>query len=63
MAKQRNRCSEGRGKGRPKNRENGAHDVFPIWRQRNPYFTRELPVRLGLVVFDNYSELCYTDTQ
>ena len=23
---------------------------------KNPYFTRELPVRLGLVVFDNYAE-------
>ena len=50
MAKQRHRCSEGRGKGQPKNRENGARDVFLIWRQKDPYFTRELPVRLGLVV-------------
>ena len=56
MAKQRSRWSEGRGKGRPKNRENGARDVFLIWRPKDPYFTRELPVRLGLVVFDNYLE-------
>ena len=56
MAKQRRRCSEGREKGRPKNRENGAHDSFSHLTSKDPYFTRERPVRLGLVVFDNYSE-------
>ena len=30
MAEQRSRCSEEKGKGRLKNHENGAHDVFPI---------------------------------
>ena len=30
--------------------------MFSHLTSKYPYFTRELPVRLGLVVFDNYSE-------
>ena len=30
--------------------------MFILSDVKNPYFTRELPVRLGLVIFDNYSE-------
>ena len=30
--------------------------MFSHLTSKDPYLTRELPVRLGLVVFDNYSE-------
>ena len=30
--------------------------TFSQLTSKDPYFTRELPVRLGVVVFDNYEE-------
>ena len=54
MAKQRSRCSEKKG-GDQKTAQMVRMMFFPS-DVKNPYFTRELPVRLGLVVFDNYSE-------
>ena len=54
MAKQRSRCSEKKG-GDQKTAQMVRMMFFPS-DVKNPYFTRELPVRLGLVIFDNYSE-------
>ena len=48
MAKQRSRCSEKKG-GDQKTAQMVRMMFFPS-DVKNPYFTRELPVRLGLVV-------------